>query len=119
MSTTKLDDILPKPASVLDKARNLLEVFKAWVNLNSSNLTAGQQLAVKYFCVAIILFVAQILFGLLSALQFIYPDFLYGILNFNVNRMVHINTMIVWMLYGFIGSIYWLIEDESAPILLV
>lgn len=119
MSTAKLDDILPKPASVLDKARNLLEVFKAWVNLNSSNLTAGQQLAVKYFCVEIILFVAQILFGLLSALQFIYPDFLYGILNFNVNRMVHINTMIVWMLYGFIGSIYWLIEDESAPILLV
>ncbi|MEF3074031.1 cbb3-type cytochrome c oxidase subunit I [Methylobacter sp. Wu1] len=113
MSTTKLDDILPKPASVLDKARNLLKDFKAWVSLDINNLTAGQQLAVKYFCVAIILFVAQILFGLLSALQFIYPGFLYGILDFNVNRMVHINAMIVWMLYGFIGSIYWLIEDES------
>ena len=35
------------------------------------------------------------------------------VLDFNVNRMVHINAMVVWMLYGFIGSVYWLVEDES------
>lgn len=27
--------------------------------------------------------------------------------------MVHINAMVVWMLYGFIGSVYWFLEDES------
>ncbi|NND59656.1 MAG: nitric-oxide reductase [Gammaproteobacteria bacterium] len=78
-----------------------------------SNLNAGQRIAMKYFIVAMVLFVAQILFGLLAGMQYIYPNFLYGVLDFNVNRMVHINAMIVWMLYGFIGSVYWLVEDEA------
>ena len=74
---------------------------------DTSALTAGQRLALKYFTVAMVLFVAQMLFGLLAGLQFLFPELLYGVLDFNVNRMVHINAMIVWMLYGFIGSIYW------------
>ena len=81
--------------------------------MDTANLNGGQKLAVKYFSVAVVLFAAQILFGLLAGLQFIYPDFLWGILDFNVNRMVHINAMIIWMLYGFFGSVYWLIEDEA------
>ena len=81
--------------------------------LNYLELTAGQKLAVKYFSVAMVLFLAQMLFGLLAAWQFIDPTFLFEILDFNVNRMVHINAMIVWMLFGFIGSIYWLVEDEA------
>ena len=60
-----------------------------------------------------VLFLAQMVFGLLAAWQFLAPDFLFGVLDFNVNRMVHINAMVVWMLYGFIGSIYWLVEDEA------
>ncbi|ADL56471.1 cbb3-type cytochrome c oxidase subunit I [Gallionella capsiferriformans] len=81
--------------------------------LDSANLNGGQKLAVKYFAVAVVLFGAQILFGLLSGLQYLIPDFLYGVLDFSVNRMVHINAMVVWMLFGFIGSVYWLLEEES------
>ena len=81
--------------------------------LDTSHLNGGQKLAVKYYTVAIVLFVAQVLFGILAGLQFLYPDFLYGVLDFNVNRMVHINAMVVWMLMGFIGSVYWLLEDEA------
>lgn len=77
------------------------------------NLNGGQRLAVKYFTVAVVLFAAQILFGLLAGFQYLYPDLLLGVLDFNVNRMVHLNAMVVWMLYGFIGAIYWLLEDES------
>jgi nitric oxide reductase subunit B len=80
---------------------------------DSANLNGGQKLAVKYFTVAIVLFGAQVLFGLLSGLQYLYPDFLYGVLDFSVNRMVHINALVVWLLYGFLGSVYWLLEDES------
>jgi nitric oxide reductase subunit B len=80
---------------------------------DSTNLSVGQKLAVKYFTVAIALFAAQILFGLLAGLQFLVPEFLFEVLDFNVTRMVHLNAMIVWMLYGFIGSCYWLVEDES------
>jgi len=78
-----------------------------------TTLSAGQKLALKYFVAAMVLFAAQTIFGLLAGLQFIYPDFLFGVLDFNVNRMVHLNAMIVWMLYGFMGSIYWLVEDEA------
>jgi nitric oxide reductase subunit B len=80
---------------------------------NTAQLSGGQKLALKYFAVAIILFAAQCLFGLLAGLQYVMPDFGYNWLDFSVNRMVHINAMIVWMLYGFIGSVYWLVEEEA------
>lgn len=85
--------------------------------LDSSNLNSGQKVAVKYFTVAMVLFLAQCIFGLLAGFQFIVPSFLYEVLDFSVNRMVHINAMIVWMLFGFIGSVYWLVEDESGTTL--
>jgi len=83
------------------------------ITTTSVELNGGQKLALKYFTVAIILFLAQILFGLLAGLQYLKPDLLYNVLDFNVNRMVHINAMVVWMLYGFIGCCYWLLEEES------
>jgi len=80
---------------------------------SATELRGGQRLALKYFTVAMILFIAQIAFGLVAGLQYLKPDLFYNVLDFNVNRMVHLNAMVVWMLYGFIGSIYWLLEDES------
>jgi len=81
--------------------------------MDSKNLNGGQKLAVKYFSVAVILFVAQILFGMIAGMQFIMPELFFNVLDFNVTRMVHINAMIVWLLFGFIGSVYWLLEDEA------
>ncbi|HUX91115.1 MAG TPA: cbb3-type cytochrome c oxidase subunit I [Gallionellaceae bacterium] len=81
--------------------------------IDSANLNGGQKLGVKYFIVAMVLFGAQVVFGLLAGLQYLLPDFLYGVLDFSVNRMVHVNAMVVWMLFGFIGSVYWLLEEES------
>ncbi len=81
--------------------------------IDYASLTPGQKLGIKYFSVAMILFLAQLLFGMIAGLQFLYPELFYNQLDFSVNRMVHINAMVVWMLYGFIGSVYWLVEDES------
>ena len=64
--------------------------------INSANLNGGQKLATKYFSVALVLFGAQILFGLLAGIQYLKPDFLYGVLDFSVNRMVHINALVIW-----------------------
>ncbi|MFM8331410.1 MAG: cbb3-type cytochrome c oxidase subunit I, partial [Candidatus Methylumidiphilus sp.] len=89
------------------------KVVALFGKLDSPHLNGGQQLAVKYFAVAVVLFFAQLLFGLLAAIQFIAPGFLFEILDFSVNRMVHINAMVVWLLYGFIGSVYWFLEEES------
>jgi nitric oxide reductase subunit B len=82
-------------------------------SFDSANLSAPRRLAVKYFIVAMALFAAQLLFGLLASLQFLYPELLYGVLDFSVNRTVHIDAMVVWLLFGFVGSIYWLLEDEA------
>lgn len=80
---------------------------------NTAEMNGGQKLAMKYFTVAIALFGAQCLFGMLAGLQYLNPDFLFGILDFSVNRTLHVNAMVVWLLFGFIGSVYWLLEDES------
>ncbi len=81
--------------------------------MDLKHLTGGQKLAVKYFVVAAALFAAQILFGLLAGYQYLAPEFGYDVLDFNVNRMVHINALVIWLLYGFIGAIYWLVEEEA------
>ena len=73
----------------------------------------SQKLATWYFTVAAVLFGAQLLMGLIAAVQFLYPSFLFEIFDFSVARMVHINALVVWMLYAMIGSVYWLLPEET------
>ena len=81
--------------------------------ISLSNLNGGQKLALKYYALAGVLFAAQLLFGLIAGLQYLMPDLLFGVLDFSINRMVHINALVVWLLCGFIGSVYWLLEEEA------
>jgi len=73
----------------------------------------SQKLGMMYFRVAIILFGAQLLMGLIAAFQFLVPGFLFEIFDFSVARMVHINALIVWMLFAMIGSVYYMLPDET------
>jgi len=73
----------------------------------------GQKLGMMYFRVAIILFGAQLLMGLIAAIQFLYPAFLFELFDFSVARMVHINALVLWMLYAMIGSTYYMLTDET------
>jgi nitric oxide reductase subunit B len=73
----------------------------------------SQAVARFYFTAAIALFVAQILFGLVMGLQYVIGDFLFPAIPFNVARMVHTNTLIVWLLMGFMGSAYYMVPEES------
>ena len=73
----------------------------------------GQRLGMMYFRVALILFGAQLLMGLIAAIQFLDPSFLFNIFDFSVARMVHINALVVWMLYAMIGSVYYMLTDET------
>jgi len=76
-------------------------------------LYESQKLAIWYFVVAIALFGAQIIFGLLLAYQYIDPNFLYQKLSFMTNRTVHLNAMIVWLLVGMMGGVYWFLPIET------
>ncbi len=73
----------------------------------------SQGIAKMYFIAAIGLFVGQILFGVTMGLQYVWGDFLFPAIPFNVARMVHTNLLIVWLLFGFMGSAYFLVPEES------
>ena len=73
----------------------------------------SQAVAKPYFIAAIGLFVGQIVFGLVMGLQYVMGDFLFPEIPFNVARMVHTNLLIVWLLFGFMGSAYYLVPEEA------
>jgi nitric oxide reductase subunit B len=73
----------------------------------------SQAVAKPYFIAAIGLFMGQILFGLIMGMQYVVGDFLFPHIPFNIARMVHTNLLIVWLLFGFMGSAYYLVPEES------
>ena len=73
----------------------------------------SQGVAKLYFIAALVLFAAQIIFGLVMAYQYVVGDFLFPEIPFNVARMVHTNTLIVWLLFGFMGAAYYMVPEES------
>ena len=73
----------------------------------------SQGVAKLYFIAALVLFATQIIFGLIMAYQYVVGDFLFPEIPFNVARMVHTNTLIVWLLFGFMGAAYYLVPEES------
>ncbi len=74
---------------------------------------SSQMVAKPYFIFALILLAGEILFGLLMSIQYIYGDFLFPLVPFNVLRMVHTNLLIVLILFGFMGATYYLIPEET------
>jgi nitric oxide reductase large subunit len=75
-------------------------------------MSRSKALAVKYLAAAVSFFGVMTLAGLLSATYYINPDFLFGYLHFSTAKMLHIDTMIIWLLMGFMGAVYWFLPDE-------
>lgn len=74
---------------------------------------SSQMVAKPYFIFALILLAGEIVFGLAMGTQYLYGDFLFPAIPFNVLRMVHTNLLIVLLLFGFMGATYYLIPEES------
>lgn len=74
---------------------------------------SSQAVSKLYFIAALGLFTGQIIFGLTLGLQYLYGDLFFPAIPFNIARMVHTNLLIVWLLFGFMGSAYYLIPEES------
>lgn len=73
----------------------------------------SQKVALAYFACALILFAAQVLFGLLVGYIYVAPNFLSELVPFNIARMIHTNALIVWLLLGFFGASYYLVPEEA------
>ena len=72
----------------------------------------SQELALKYFAAAMVLFGLMVVFGLLSATHYVQMGFLFNKLDFSIAKILHIDTMILWLLLGFMGCIYWFLPGE-------
>ena len=72
-----------------------------------------QKLALLYFWGAMILFLAQVTFGVLAGSIYVFPNLLSETLPFHVLRMIHTNALLVWLLLGFFGATYYLIPEEA------
>ena len=73
-----------------------------------------QKIAYNYFAVAAILFGLQVVFGLITGAKYVWDyDPLIDILPFNMSRAIHINLLVVWLLFGFMGGTYYLVPEEA------
>jgi nitric oxide reductase subunit B len=72
----------------------------------------SQRLALRYFAAAIALFGVMTVAGLLAAYYYVDPSVLYNTLDFSVSKTLHIDTLVIWLLMGFIGSVYWFLPQE-------
>lgn len=62
---------------------------------------------------AMALFLVQVSVGLLLGWIYVAPNTLSEFLPFNVARMLHTNSLVVWLLTGFFGAAYFLIPEEA------
>ncbi|MDN6179850.1 MAG: cbb3-type cytochrome c oxidase subunit I [Halomonas subglaciescola] len=72
-----------------------------------------QKVALPFFMVAMALFALQIVFGLLAATVYAWPEFMASVMPFNIMRASHTNLLIVWLLIGFMGCTYYLMPEEA------
>ena len=72
-----------------------------------------QKVALPFFMVAMALFALQIIFGLLAATVYVWPEFMASAMPFNIMRASHTNLLIVWLLIGFMGCTYYLMPEEA------
>jgi nitric oxide reductase subunit B len=71
----------------------------------------SQKMAQNFYTFAILLFLVQVLVGVIGAFQFIWPDFF--ILKFNIIKTLHVNALVVWLLSGLMGATYFVVPEES------
>jgi nitric oxide reductase subunit B len=72
-----------------------------------------QNVAYWFFAVAMVLFGLQLVFGFLSAVKYLGPDPLLGVLPFDVTKVIHTNLLVVWVLMGFLGAAFYMIPEEA------
>ncbi len=73
----------------------------------------SQKIAMAYFIVAMALFLVQVLMGVTIGYIYLNPNFLAEIFPFHSLRMLHTNSLIVWLLVGFFGATYYIIPEEA------
>ena len=73
----------------------------------------SQKLAREYFLAALLLFLLQVVFGILGSVKYVWGyDPLLNIVPFNVARTIHLNLLVFWLLLALMGATYYMVADE-------
>src|SRR5512135_1614769 len=72
----------------------------------------AQRLGLKYLSASTVMFGAMIAFGILSSIYYIRPGFLLNVFNFSTAKIIHIDGLVIYLLMGFIGAVYWFLPQE-------
>ena len=72
----------------------------------------SQRLGLRYLTASTVMFGVMIAFGLLSSIYYVRPGFLLNVFNFSTAKIVHIDGLVIWLLTGFLGAVYWFLPDE-------
>ncbi|VAW27383.1 hypothetical protein MNBD_BACTEROID07-1646, partial [hydrothermal vent metagenome] len=73
----------------------------------------SQKVAYYYFAASVLLFLLQIVFGLATVSQYVWPSFALNWMPFNVSRSIHINLLIFWMFLAIMGATYYILIEEA------
>ncbi len=73
----------------------------------------SQKVAYWFFALSMLLLAIQLTYGFIMGFARLGYDGLHSIIPFNTAHTVHINTLVVWLLSGFMGAAYYIIPEES------
>ncbi len=73
----------------------------------------SQKVAYWFFALSMLLLVLQLTYGFIMGFARLGFDGLHEFIPFNTAHTVHLNTLVVWLLSGFMGAAYYIIPEES------
>jgi nitric oxide reductase subunit B len=73
----------------------------------------SQKVAYWFFALSMLLLVLQLTYGFIMGFARLGYDGLHEFIPFNTAHTVHLNTLVVWLLSGFMGAAYYIIPEES------
>jgi nitric oxide reductase subunit B len=81
--------------------------------MNTATAIPQSRVGQHFFIFAGLIMALQLVVGLVAAAQFVWPSLFFGFLPFNIVRMLHVNTLVVSLLAGFMGATYFLVAEEG------
>jgi nitric oxide reductase subunit B len=73
----------------------------------------SQKVAYWFFAFSMLVFTIQLTYGFFMGFARVGMDGLHNVIPFNTAHTVHLNTLVVWLLSGFMGAAYYIIPEES------
>jgi len=72
-----------------------------------------QKVAYWFWALSMLLLTIQLTYGFIMGFARLGYDGLHSIIPFNTAHTVHLNTLVVWLLSGFMGAAYYIIPEEA------